>query len=119
MNEKKYNLEERTLVFLKSIMKFARKLPKDFVNIELSRQLVRSSGSVGANYREANDSVSKKDFEFRIRICRKEAKESHFWLLAFECNNELEITRNELVQEALELTRIFGAMVKKFDMKRS
>jgi len=58
--------------------------------------------------------VSKKDFEFRIRICRKEAKESHFWLLAFECSGELEIIRTALIQEALELVRIFGSMVKKF-----
>lgn len=117
--KKKYDLDDRTLKFLKKdVMIFIRKLSKDFVNVELGRQLIRASGSVGANYREANDSISRKDFEFRIRICRKEAKESCFWLSAFDCSGDNEETRKRLAQEAFELVRIFGSIVKNFDAKR-
>ena len=113
--KKKYDLEERTLNFLKNVIQFLRSMTKDFVNIELGKQLIRSAGSIGANYREANEAISKKDFAFRIRICRKEAKESSFWLSAFECKNGLEEKRKILFQEAFELTKIFGSMVKKFE----
>jgi four helix bundle protein len=116
MEEKrKYDLDERTLKFLKNVIVFLRSLHKDFVNVELGRQLIRSSGSVGANYREANEAVSKKDFAFRIRICRKEAKESSFWLSSYDCGGELEEKRKALLQEALELSKIFGSMVKKLE----
>ena len=108
---KKYDLEERTLVFLKSVIGFLRAVKKDYVNVELGKQLIRSAGSVGANYREANEAVSKKDFAYRIRLCRKEAKESSFWLSAYECGNELEDKRKALFQEATELSKIFGSMV--------
>ncbi|MDP2038421.1 MAG: four helix bundle protein [Ignavibacteria bacterium] len=71
MEEKKrYDLEERTLAFLKRVISFLRAAKKDYVNVEMGKQLIRSSGSVGANYREENEAVSKKDFAFRIRICR-------------------------------------------------
>ncbi|MEW6652001.1 MAG: four helix bundle protein [Bacteroidota bacterium] len=116
MEEKrKFDLEERTLCFLKNVIAFLRTVRKDFVNIELGKQLIRSAGSVGANYREANEAVSKKDFAYRIRICRKEAKESSFWLSAYECNNELEEKRKMLLQEATELAKIFGSMVKRLE----
>ena len=115
--EKKFDLEERTLNFLKNVINFLRYIPKDFVNVELSRQLIRAAGSIGANYREANEAVSRKDFEFRVRICRKEAKESHFWLMAFKSVGEIELTRKSLSQEAFELAKIFGSMVKKFESK--
>lgn len=118
VEEKKYDLEERTLRFLKNTITFIRKNPKDFVNVELGRQLVRSVGSVGANYREANDAISKKDFLFRIKICRKEAKESQFWLLAFECEEKLEDERKLLLQEASELSRIYGSMVRNVESKQ-
>jgi len=116
MEEKrKYDLEERTLNFFKNVIVFLRSTHKDFVNVELGRQLIRSTGSVGANYREANEAVSKKDFAFRIRICRKESKESYFWLSAYDCDLELEQKRKILLQEALELSKIFGSMVKKLE----
>ena len=73
-------------------------------------QLIRSSGSVGANYIEANESLSKKDFLMRIKICRKEAKESRYWLSLIEGE---ETERSKLIQEANELTNIFGAIVRK------
>ena len=83
-----YNLEERTFQFAKSVRLFVKTLPKTLANIADGRQVVKSSGSVGANYREANESLSKKDFVMRIKISRKEAKESAYWLrLIHETNN--------------------------------
>ena len=114
-NTKQYDLEERTFLFAKNVRSFVRKLPKSIANIEDGKQLINASGSVGANYIEANESFSKKDFVFRIKICRKEAKESRYWLrLVFiDANTELEGERERLVQEATELTNIFGAIIHK------
>src|SRR3990167_5116814 len=117
-NSKRYDLEERTLKFTKRVIEFVNKLPKSLSNIEISKQLVRSAGSVGANYIEANESLSKKDFIMRIKICRKEAKESRYWLKLVLCNNrELEETQKGLVQEATELMKIFGAILEKTNSK--
>ena len=109
-NSKRYDLEDRTLNFAKRIIEFINKLPKTLTNIEISKQLVRSAGSVGANYIEANESLSKKDFAMRIKICRKEAKESRYWLRLVSCNNtkESEEEQKNLIQEATELTKILG-----------
>ena len=78
MEPKKYDLEERTLQFAIDCRLFLKKLPKTISNIEDGKQLVKSSGSVGANYIEANEALSKKDFNYRIKISRKESKESVF-----------------------------------------
>jgi four helix bundle protein len=75
---KQYDLEERTLQFAKQVFVFVNKLPKTLTTIEISKQVVRSAGSVGANYIEANEAVSRKDFVLRIKICRKEAKETRY-----------------------------------------
>lgn len=75
-----YDLEERTYIFAKRVNEYINKLTKPIPNIENGKQLVKSSGSVGANYIEANESLSKKDFQMRIKICKKEAKESRYWL---------------------------------------
>ncbi|MDP4001389.1 MAG: four helix bundle protein [bacterium] len=83
-NGKEYDLESRTLSFAKDIRDFIRSVPKTLSNLEYSKQLIRSSSSVGANYIEANESISKKDLGFRIKISRKEAKESRFWLELIE-----------------------------------
>jgi four helix bundle protein len=77
-NSKRYDLEDRTLQFAQRVRIFIKKLPKTLANIEDSRQLVNASGSVGANYIEANEALSKKDFLMRIKICWKEAKESRY-----------------------------------------
>lgn len=82
---KRYDLENRTLKFARAVSEFVNRLPKAMQNAEYSRQLVRSSGSVGANYIEANESLDKKDFLMRIRICRKESKESRYWLELVSC----------------------------------
>lgn len=76
--QKEYDLEDRTLQFAKTVRKFAKKVPMTLSNTEDCKQLIRASGSVGANYIEANESLSKKDFVMRIKISRKESKESCF-----------------------------------------
>ena len=113
-NSKQYDLEERTLKFAKDCRVFVRKLSKTIVNIEDSKQLIRASGSVGANYIEANESFSKKDYYMRTKICRKEAKESKYWLKLIEINsNNLEDERKRLIQEVTELMHIFGSIISK------
>ena len=112
---KRYDLEERTLQFAKRIRAFVKKLPRTLANIEDARQLVRASGSVGSNYIEANEALSKKDFLMRIKICRKEASESRFFLRLVDTGSDaaVETERQALVQEATELTKIFGSIVTK------
>ena len=114
-NSKQYDLEDRTFEFAKRVRAFVKRLPKTLANIEDGRQLINGSGSVGANYIEANEALSKKDFLMRIKICRKEAKESRYWLrLVDTCeNSELEKERKALEKEATELTHIFGSIVTK------
>ncbi|MHC4706672.1 MAG: four helix bundle protein [Planctomycetota bacterium] len=114
-NPKRYDLEDRTLEFAKRVRVFVGKLSKTPANIEDGKQLIRSSGSVGANYIEANEALSKKDFRMRIKICRKEAKESRYWLRLVDTsgNSDLKQTREALEGEARELTHIFGAIVTK------
>ncbi len=100
---------------LKKIRLFIKKLPKTLAHTEDGKQVIRSSGSVGANYIEANESLSKKDFIMRIKICRKEAKETEYWLILLDIANnpELESDKNQLIQESIELRRIFGAILEK------
>lgn len=114
-SSKKYDLEDRTLEFAKRVRAFVKQLGKCVSNTEDSKQVVRSSGSVGANYIEANEALSKKDFLMRAKICRKEAKESLYWLKLIDVNNnnDLERERKLLQTEASELTHIFGAIVTK------
>jgi four helix bundle protein len=114
-NSKRYDLEERTFQFAKRVRAFVKKPPKTIANIEDSKQLVDASGSVGANYIEANEALSKKDFLMRIKICRKEAKESRYWLRLVDTgeDKELEKERKWLENEAGELTHIFGSIVTK------
>jgi len=110
---KRYDLGERTFKFAQRVIGFVNKLPKSLTNIEIGRQLVKAAGSVGANYIEANESLSRKDFVMRIKICRKEAKESCYWLRLVNCNKELEKEQASLIQESTELMKIFGAILQK------
>ena len=114
-NSKHYDLEDRTLAFAKKTRAFVKKLNRSIANIEDSRQLVKPSGSVGSNYIEANESLSKKDFIMRIKICRKEVKESRYWLRVVDTNSdhEQEKDRDTLIIEATELMNIFGAILQK------
>ena len=114
-NSKQYDLEERTFQFAKRIRNFVKKLPRTMGNIEDGKQLIRSSGSIGANYIEANESLSKKDFGMRIKISRKEAKENKYWLLLMDMNGnqDLEKERQGLVKESTELMMIFSSIMRK------
>ena len=82
-----YDLEERTYLFAKNCRDYIKKLPKNTTNIEYGKQLARSSGSVASNYIEANEALSKKDFKHRIKISKKESKESHLWIKLSEPGN--------------------------------
>ena len=108
-------LDERTFQFAKQVRAFIRVLPRTISNQEDIRQLVRASGSVGANYIEANEPLGKNDFRMHIKISRREAKESRFFLRLVETRGdaESEQTRTELIQESLELIRIFSAILNK------
>lgn len=109
----KYDLEERTFKFGKNIVKLCQALPKNVINNELIRQLVKSGTSIGANYREANGAESKKDFCHKVGISLKEAKETHYWLeLIYETNIEIQKTIKVLLQESLELVKIFSVISK-------
>lgn len=114
-NSKPYDLEERTFQFAKAVRIFIKTLPKTIANIDDGKQLVRASGSVGANYLEANESLSKKDFMMRMKISRKEAKESVYWLrLIHETNNLMNGNdAQKSMQEAIELKKIFSSIVEK------
>ncbi len=113
-NSKIFDLEDRTFNFTKNVIKLVKVLPNTIANTEISRQVIRSSGSIGANYIEANESLGKKDFAMRARVCRKEAKETVYWLKLLEINgSDMDSKRKILVQEATELMKIFGSIVEK------
>jgi four helix bundle protein len=110
-----YDLEERTFEFAKSVRVFVKQLPRTVSNFEDVKQVVRSSGSIGANYIEANEALSKKDFLMRVKISRKESKESCYWLRLVDAGTDptVEQTRQRLIQESTELMKIFGAIIRK------
>jgi len=112
---KPYDLEERTFQFAKEVRIFVKTLDKTIANIEDGKQVIRSSGSVGANYIEANESLSKKDFVFRVKISRKEAKESVYWLRLINETNKLNNQKvvDKLIQESIELKKILSAIIEK------
>jgi four helix bundle protein len=110
----KYDLEERTFQFARRIRQFVVRIQRTLSNCEDSKQLVRASGSVGANYIEANESLGDKDFLLHVKISRKEAKECRYWLRLLDLgrNPELEPERSAWQSEATALTRIFGAIIR-------
>ena len=112
---KQYDLEERTFQFARNVSLYIKKFSRTISNTEYGKQVIRASGSVGANYIEANEALSKKDFIMRIKICRKEAKESAYWLrLIVETNSEKHTEDgNKLSNEATELKKIFSAVLEK------
>jgi len=112
--EKPYDLEERTFLFAKECRLYIQKLPKTISNIADSAQLVRSSGSITANYIEANEKLGDKDFLFRLKIARKEAKESKLWLRLLQELNLNHTTHSEqLLQEAEALRKIISTIISK------
>lgn len=110
-----YDLEDRTFKFARQVRGFVKMLPRTIGNTEDIKQVVRSSGSVGANYIEVNESLGKKDFRMRIRISRKESKETGYWLRLLDTQDDapLNTEREKLVQESIELMRIFGGILQK------
>ncbi|OVE77780.1 hypothetical protein BVX98_01785 [bacterium F11] len=116
---KKFDLEERTFRFADETRQLIRSLPKNSVEPGDRDQLSRSSGLVAANYMEANEALSAKDFIMRIKICRKEARESQLWLKLLKNQTEL-IFQNEITKlsdEANQLVKIFNSIVFKFKDK--
>ncbi len=111
---KPFDLEERTYLFARDCRLYIQKLPKTISNIEDGKQLVRSSGSVGANYIEANEKLGDKDLSFRLKIARKEAKESKYWIRLLEdLNSNLKEESNLLFIEAEELRKILSTIISK------
>ncbi len=108
----KYTLEDRTMKFSEEIIDLVRKIKKDIVTMPLLNQIIRSGTSVGANYCEANGASSKKDFKNKIYICKKECKETKYWLqlLAKASPENAELCRTNW-QEAHELTMIFSKII--------
>lgn len=115
VDSKPYDLEERTFQFSKAVASFVKKFPLTITNTEYVKQVVRSSASPGANYIEANESLGDKDFLMKIRTCRRESKETVYWLrLLIETNNSnFEDDGKRLIQEADELKRIFSSIIDK------
>ena len=110
-NSKPYDLGERTLVFSRKVFSYVKQLTRIVTNAEVGKQLIRSAGSVGANYIEAEESLSKKDFIMRIKISRKEAKESRYWLILSEPLCEQAKEREKLIDESTQLMKIFGSII--------
>ncbi|GAA4077486.1 four helix bundle protein [Flavobacterium cheonanense] len=111
---KPFDLEERTYLFARDCRLYIEKLPKTISNIEDGKQLVRSSGSVGANYIEANEKLGDKDLSFRLKNARKEAKESKYWIRLLEdLNSNLKEESNLLFIEAEELRKILSTIISK------
>jgi four helix bundle protein len=112
-SSKPYNLEERTLLFARDVIQFLNRIPKNLPNIEIAKQLVRSAGSVGANYIEANEALSKKDFLMRVKISRKEAKESCYWIKLLTVTDSLKTEHTALLQEGTEVMKILSSIIEK------
>jgi four helix bundle protein len=112
-NSKKYDLEERTARFAEAVIDLMKKLPDDSINKRMIIQCVASSGSIGANYCEANEAESKKDFQHKIGISKKEIKETKHWLrLLAHANPEFTEDFRKLWQEARELLLIFSSIIR-------
>ena len=109
------NLQERTCSFAQNVRAFVRTLPRTISNIEDGKQLIRSSGSIGANYLEASEAMSKRDAIRILKICRKESKESHYWLRIIFTDKQpsLEEQRQQLASEAQQFLYIFSSIVSK------
>jgi four helix bundle protein len=117
--QKVYDLEERTFEFAKNTRSFIKKLELNIWNKEDIKQVVRSSGSIAANYIEAIEKLGDKDFLMKLRISKKEAKETILWLRLIEVKTDtLEEERISLINEAKELQNILGAIYKKSISKK-
>jgi len=112
-NSKRYDLEERTAKFAEAIIDLMKKLQQSSINKRMIEQIVGSAGSMGANYCEANEAESKRDFHHKIGICKKETKETKHWLrLLARANPEFKKEFRNLWQEAQELLLIFSSIIR-------
>jgi four helix bundle protein len=112
MKEGKYNIHERIYQFILAVLRFINKLPKAFINLQLTGQLIRSVTSMGANDQEANGSMTKADFTHCYTLVRKEGNESNFWIrLLGDCNPSHRAEADKLVQEGNEIVRIVTAII--------
>jgi len=112
-NKKPYDLEERTFKFAKRAIQYFKNLPRSVANLEIAKQGIRSSGSIGANFIEANEAFSRKDFLMRVKISRKEAKETIYWLRLSEPSKNQLSEQEYLLKETTELMKILGSIVEK------
>ena len=111
-----YDLEERTALFGEAVIEFCLDIPANAVTAPVTNQLVRAGTSVGANYCEADDAESKKDFRHKIALCRKEARETKYWLrMIAKAAPPQKSTARKLWSEAKELHLIFVAIVRTTD----
>ena len=111
-NKNKYDLEERTLRFAENIIDLCKSIRQSYVNSPIINQLIRASSSIGANYSEANNASSKKDFKNKIFISKKECQETKYWLtLLKRCCPEKENEIKPLWQECHELNLIFQKII--------
>lgn len=111
-SNKKYDLEERTSLFAQNIIRLVKTIRISPINKRIIEQIVGSSGSIGANYCEANEAESKKDFIHKIGICKKEIKETRHWLkLLATANPEVKEKIKDLHKECSELLLIFSKIV--------
>jgi four helix bundle protein len=106
-------LEERCFEFARRVKELIKTCKMTITNSSIAGQLMDSSGSVGANYIEANEGLSKKDFSYRVRICKKESKESRFWLRLLDCDEKYQAEQKSLIQEATELMLIFAGILRR------
>ena len=111
-SNRKYDLEERTANFARRVRDYVKKLPRTITNIEYSKQLIRSSGSVPANYIEANESLGDKDFKMKIKTCKKESKESKLWVDLTEPTSENIEDQKRLIDEANQFIKIFFTIIR-------
>lgn len=116
-SNKPYDLEDRTLLFAKDVIEFVGKVPRNLANNEIAKQLIRSAGSVGANYIEANEALGRKDFLMRVKISRKEAKESCYWIKLLTVPASLVSNQEAMLQEGVELVKILSSIIEKSNPK--
>jgi four helix bundle protein len=111
-DKKKYDLEERTAQFAEAIIELVKTFHQDSINSPLISQIVRAATSIGANYMEADGAESKKDFQHKISICKKEAKETKHWLrMIARANPARQDECQKLSKEAQELSLIFSSIL--------
>ena len=115
--QKPYDLEDGCLVFARNVRDFCKSNPQTMANREYFKQILRSSASIGANYIEANEKLSKKDFLLRAKIAKKEAKETKYWLMLIESKDEVTQQHQLLIQESQELMNILGSIIVKSQQK--